>query len=330
MIIRQKCVLDEPKLVALKKMPIANIPILKDGLAVFASWAGGYDIAYDGYVVEPERIQGTYYQYNPTNDNLSFLFKLVEDYALEYGDAVSGFNYIPFEAEDKITLGINLFKSELWDNFNYTSPPTTYMPYELHGQFMMSLYYLKLYFGDRFDFAFWKTEKTKSLLSALAELKDYAFAANVPSKYARTNYSRDILGLYHRFMNLSLVEEYNIMMMPAKNVREDYLLQARQMLSEDLWPLYWLGFAATEKEQWEKGLGVFQELFSQDLAYSMESLPLAYQKAALCAEKSGNSQIAGEYNRIAGTLYNDYNITVDKNRTSFVGYYNGSWSVDDL
>jgi hypothetical protein len=57
---------------------------------------------------------------------------------------------------------------------------------------------------------------------------------------------------------------------------------------------------------------------------------LRYFPHGLCAEKSGNSQIAGEYNRIAGTLYNDYNITVDKNRTGFVGYYNGSWSVDDL
>jgi hypothetical protein len=52
----------------------------------------------------------------------------------------------------------------------------------------------------------------------------------------------------------------------------------------------------------------------------MESLPLAYQKAALCAEKTGNRQLAEEYRRIAGALYNEYNITVDKNEYSFVGY----------
>jgi hypothetical protein len=98
------------------------------------------------------------------------------------------------------------------------------------------------------------------------------------------------------------------------------LLQARGLFPEDLWPLYWLGFAATEKKQWEKGLGFFQELFADDLSYSMESLPLAYQKAALCAEKLGNSQLADEYRRIAGALFNEYNITVDKNKYSNVGY----------
>jgi hypothetical protein len=52
-----------------------------------------------------------------------------------------------------------------------------------------------------------------------------------------------------------------------------------------------------------------------------------YQKAALCAEKSGDRRLAEKYNRIAGSLYNDYNIVVDKNKDSLVGYFNGPQSV---
>jgi hypothetical protein len=135
------------------------------------------------------------------------------------------------------------------DDFDYASLNTSYWPFETHGQFMLSLYYLKLYYGDKFDYTFWKTESSKDLLNALAELKDYAFANNIPAEYIRINYSRETLVLYHKYMNLSGIESYNYQGMPGKDIQENYLLKARELLNEDLWPLYWLGFAAVEKEQ---------------------------------------------------------------------------------
>jgi len=309
-----KQILDEPKLVLLKNMPLVNM-LIPDSL--LAGFYGSYSISkrYDGFVVEPKTITGTYYQYNPTNENLSFIFKVVEDYALESSPDA---NYIPLEPKN--SPGVDFLKEELWANFDYASPPTTYAQYDLQGQFMLCLYYLKMYFGDKFDYSFWKMEKTESLLSALAELKDYAFANKAPSKYIRTNHTRDTMIPYHEYMFLSLVFNFNNYNMPARNIQEAPLLQAHGMFPEDLWPLYWLGFVATEKKQWEKGLGFFQELFANDLIFNMESLPLAYQKAALCAEKLGNSQLADEYRRISGTLKNEYNITVDKNKYSYMGY----------
>jgi len=118
----------------------------------------------------------------------------------------------------------------------------------------------------------------------LAELKDYAFANRESSKYIRTNYRRDTMIPYHEYMFLSFVFNFNQYNMPARNIQEGPLLQARGMFPEDLWSLYWLGFSATEKKQWSKGLMYFQELFADDLSYSMESLPLAYQKPP-CARK---------------------------------------------
>jgi hypothetical protein len=329
LVLTPKRLLNETKLVALKNTPLANIPLLKEALAfLFLRWNyGGW---YDGYIIEPEAITGTLYQYNPTNFNLSFLFRLAEDYALKYSPDI---NYKRFEPDNKVVLGfnnlLNAMKEDSGEDFDYASPKTSYWPFEMHGQFMFSLYYLKLYYGDKLDYTFWKTESSKNLLSALAELREYAFVNNVPAEYIRTNYNSDTLRLYHKYMDLSDIESYNFQGMPGKNIQENYLLKAREIFPEDLWPLYWLGFAAAEKEQWVKGLRLFQELFAQELAFSMESLPLAYQKAALCAEKSGDRRLAEEYNRIADALYNDYNITVDKNKDSLVGYFNGPRSSGD-
>jgi len=203
------------------------------------------------------------------------------------------------------------------------------MLHEPHGQFMLSLYYLKFHFGDKFDYALWKTESKKSLLDALKELGEYAFKDNEPVKYIQKNNS-DVMRLYHKYMGLSRIESYNLQEIKAKNIREDYLFQARAYLTGDLYPLYWLGILSAEKKEWQKGLAYFQDLFTYDLAFSMEGLPLAYQKAALCAENLGDQSLADEYNRIANALHNDFNITVDRNRGSYIGYRNGAWMVSDM
>jgi hypothetical protein len=319
-IISSKYQLNEPRIVLVKNIPIANIPLLKDGLALFASNAE-YDIGFDGYIVDLKPMYSSFYQYNPTNENLSFIFKTVEDYALK---SRPDNNYIPFEPEENIIRGLKFYFENVSKNYDYTSPDTTYfVQADPQGGFMLGLYYLKLYFGDKFDYNFWKTGTSKSLFSALTELKDYAFANNDPSEYVQTNFDRDTVILYHEYMFLSNIIFFNEQRKTAKYIQESYLLEAREIFPEDLWPLYWLGFVATEKEQWEKGLTYFQELFSYDLAFSMESLPLAYQKAALCAVKTGKSMVAEEYNSMASAIYNEYNIVVDKNRNSYVGYFNG-------
>ena len=324
-VINTKHLADVPKLVALKNIQAAKIPFMNAAFGLLTSWK--YIGFYDGYIIEPEATTGSMYQYNPTNENLSLIFKLVEDYALEYGDTTQGFNYSPYEAESRIIQGVDYLKSYFEHIMNYASPSTTYNIVEPQGQFMLGLYCLKLYFGDKFDFTFWKTEPSKSLLYALAELKDYAFSENTPSNYLQINYSPDTMRLFHQYLYSSGIARFNDFSIPGSSIGEDYLLQARRIIPEDLWPLYWLGFLAVEKRQWEKGLEFFQELFGYELAFFMESLPLAYQKAALCAAELGQSLLAEEYYRISAALYNEYNITVDENNDSEIGYPRGLQAV---
>ena len=111
-IIRQKYLLNESKLVFNKNISFTNIPFLKNMLKIFPAWT--FYNRHEGNIIESESIQGTYYQYNPTNENLSFLFKIAEDYALEYQKSKYGDSgYIPKEFDTEITRGIDYLKSQL-------------------------------------------------------------------------------------------------------------------------------------------------------------------------------------------------------------------------
>jgi hypothetical protein len=119
---------------------------------------------YDGFIVEREGISGSFYQYNPTDENLQFILNMVEDYALYNQNAV---------------------------------PDTAYMPFDAQDQFLMGLYYLKLYFSDKFDYDFWKIGVSTTLITALASLKEYAFRQGTPSRFINLAYDHDDMLLYH-------------------------------------------------------------------------------------------------------------------------------------
>jgi hypothetical protein len=172
----------------------------------------------------------------------------------------------------------------------------------------MALYYLKLYFGEKFDYAFWRSCSSKDLLTALDELYLCAFADGSPSNFIKAKLDHDALMLYHKYMAGTLIFEFNEGRMSVKGIREEYLSKADELFPEDLWALYWLGFTAAEKKQYAKALDYFQLLFKSELASCMESLPVAYRKAAVCAGKLKNKALEAEYNGIADSLYNEYGI----------------------
>jgi len=275
--------LTESKLVLSKNIHSANLAV------------GYYKKRYDGFIVEPKKLNGTYYQYNPTNENLKYIFDYIDkvgNYALDNRDA---------------------FRNAFSD--------TTYMPFDSQGQFLMGLYYLKMYFGDKFDYAFFRSGSSKELLTALNELKAYAFTGGSPSDYIKINIDHDSLMLYHKYMADTLISEFTDGRKSVKGIREDYLSEAYELFPEDLWALYWLGFTATEKKQYAKALYFFHTLFKTELASCMEILPLTYRKAALCAGKLKDKALEVEYNAIADSLYNEFGINVEG--STYAGYPHG-------
>jgi hypothetical protein len=226
---------------------------------------------YDGIIIEP-KVYGTFYQYNPTYENIKYIFDLVENYALYNHNII---------------------------------PDTTFIPFDQQGQFLMGIYYLKLYFGDNFDYSFWRIKQSRELLFALEELKQYAFVNN---NFIRDMPSHDIILLYHNYMANSNIDDF--LYKHGTKINEEYLLKAKELFPDDLWAVYWLGFSAVEKRQYAKALEYFQILFENELSSCMEILPLAYQKAAFCAKKEKMRKTEEEYTLIANTLYNEYDINV--------------------
>jgi hypothetical protein len=232
---------------------------------------------FDGYIIE-RIMYGTLYQYNPTNENLKFIFELVRNYALHNRNII---------------------------------PNTTYFPFDEQGQFLMGLYYLKLYFGDKFDYSFWRTGQTKELLTSLDELEQYAFSGNNPSDFINVRHTYDDILLYHDYMYNSNIDGFIVY--NRGTINEKQLLKAWEIFPEDLWALYWLAFLAVEEQQYDKAIGYFQALFANELSLCMEILSVAYRKAALCAGKLGNWMLEEEYTYMADNLFNEYYMNLDSN-----------------
>jgi hypothetical protein len=243
-----------------------------------------YDKAdYDGFIVEPGTKFGFFYQYVPVDANLRYIFNLVKAFR----------NKTP-ESEN--------------DLYEYDSPG--FLSYE--GQYIMALYYLKMYYGEHFRYNFWKTRdvaENLSLQKALDDLESYAFAPNQnPSDYIDFQYSGDETRLYMEYMFYSHIEEF----LTTKKTYQiiEYCRKARDLFPEDLWPLYWTAFVQAEDKEYAAALDNFQVLFENKLSLNMAALPLAYEKAAFCALQLGDEGRANHYNTRSKALYNENGIDV--------------------
>ncbi|MDR2407468.1 MAG: hypothetical protein LBE13_05080 [Bacteroidales bacterium] len=237
---------------------------------------------FDGFIIEQEANYGLYYQYVPTGENLRFIFDLV------YGYEKSLFN-----------------KNYVDKNYNMTDP---------QGQYLMGIYYLKLYYGNHFDYSFWKNDNTgPTLLEALDKLKDYAFKDDIdPSQYIQLDYSYKDMIQYSKHMIYADI--LNFLTVKDSDTLIENCTYAFSLLPEDLWSLYWIAFYQTEKKNYQEALVAFNTLFKTKIAYCMEILPLAYRKAAQCAYKIGDIELFNYYNKLSIELYNEHYIDVS-------GYY---------
>ena len=234
---------------------------------------------YDGFIFDKE-ITGTFYQYNPTDENIEFIISLVYDYALnQQGETID-------------------------EPFLFFDPK---------GQFMMGIYYLKLYYGDNFNFDFWRDRTTHDLLQSLDELKLWILAEDYPSQRLTVDFEYDKILLYHHYIYNSGIENVAGYFNEAIDVNIDYLVKAHELFPEDIWSLYWLGFISADKGEYTTAISYFQTLFGSDLASCLEQLPYAYQKAAYCASMINDNGLKQEYTYMANALTNEFNLNVYNN-----------------
>ncbi|GMO24842.1 MAG: hypothetical protein Ta2B_04300 [Termitinemataceae bacterium] len=90
----------------------------------------------------------------------------------------------------------------------------------------------------------------------------------------------------------------------------DFCNKALNIFPQDLWALYWIAFISTETGDYKTALPYWEKLINNPLSRSMEILPLAYRKAALCAAEIGNFEDADNYQNIMMSLRNEHDIDV--------------------
>jgi tetratricopeptide (TPR) repeat protein len=240
----------------------------------------------DGIVVVPELHYGTYYQYVPLNENLKYLLRIIKEY------------------EER--LDNNYLKDE---KFITTDP---------QAQYLMAIYYLKMYYGNAFEYNFWrKTDEGElPLVEAVKRLQSNVFYDGNPAEHIKFSYSSDQIRLYSKYMFYSNIEG----LLELKNEfrkTEDvirYCLEAQTTFPEDIWPLYWIAYTQTKLERYAEALISFEKLFAHNLSYCMEILPLAYEHAAICAKQTNNEELYRYYDSMAAGLHNEHSIDV-------AGYY---------
>jgi tetratricopeptide (TPR) repeat protein len=174
----------------------------------------------------------------------------------------------------------------------------------------MYIYYLKLYFGDSFNYSFWNT--SQSLGGALDELNSSIFSQS-DTAADKVLVKKDIAALreYHRLMITSDIEDFIF----GSKVNFSYIIkqmqQAVEIFPEDLWSFYWLAYMETEHGDYKNAAAHWEYIISQPISTCMETLPAIYKRLAKCYQKLGEKAKSEKCLEMANSLTNEHHLIVD-------------------
>lgn len=244
-------------------------PILLDRKALEAlhgsapairAWKGSAK-GYDGLIVSGAPIQGRYFQYVPTEENLRFMVHRL-------GELES--SKVDWEASaDTRRFG-------------------------KRGQYLALLYYVRMYFGDRFDYGF--AEHGPGISEALAALSDEAgrfsalLEATVPGEASMREYHRLMAGAGIE----KAVADDSPDLSSLSAIASD-MERAAALFPADAWPAYWRAWALTKGKRWRAAAAGWENLFRMDSSACLESLPIAFELARECALALGDAEGAARY-----------------------------------
>lgn len=234
---------------------------------------------YDAYIVEDDSVWGIPFVYKPTEENLKFLF-----------------NQICFYAEH-----IEELKNHKDD----------YIASDF-GQLIAGIYYLKMYYGDKFDYQLWNSKRSlKAVTDELEQqVADKGFENVLGVKNARIDFNDSQVRDYMKYMS----SRWELEMYSKNQYKKKWcpwlLTQteaARNILGhQDLWALYWDARVRTTCGKYDEALKEYEALLENSLVYSMPVLPVIYKKAALCEEKLGHKGRAEVYVNKISALQNEF------------------------
>ena len=210
---------------------------------------------HDAVLATPEPVFGVFYQYIPTEENLHFLFTRLKSLA-PWLDQMDGSNSVKYMQN--------------------------------RDQFFKGIYFLKLYYGDLFEYSYWKEEHDYSgVLSKIEKLETAVSEAGGSLRQSICFDSKSVALLreYHGLMITSRIDKYQYSadsdLLPGIIAA---MKQAKQIFPEDIWSEYWLNLALTKSGEFQAARDGWNLFFQNSLAFNMEFFPQAEELAAECAE----------------------------------------------
>lgn len=184
---------------------------------------------------------------------------------------------------------------------------------------LLAIYYLKYHLGAKFDFDW--TMPEEKLYEALGKIGDEDLF-NIPYDLKKMeNYISWLhSGIEDYVFNYPECLDYIEGDLPYY---ERDMKQAQKLNPADIWPLYWTAYFQTDnaivsdnKKDYKIALKSWEKLFENDLFYASPVIKLSYEKAALCAEKSEETENSAFYEDKAENVNSLLNIDF-----KYYGYY---------
>ncbi len=156
------------------------------------------------------------------------------------------------------------------------------------SQLLLTIYYLKYYFGDEFKYDFTCSDEQLSISIINLQKKKIT---TLPYDLSKLEKYIEVLYSY------GWLENY--LLNPANDNRIKYIMnnmvKAKEINPRDIWPQYWISYFSTEKamysgrkKEYRKALSEWKELLKNDLVYASPVLKLVYKKMAFCEQQLGN------------------------------------------
>jgi hypothetical protein len=246
-----------------RKIPIA----LESGLSKTFRGLGSRIGFYDSFILDLEpKTYGVCYQYVQTKANLVAMFT-----------SLKGLEESPRRGE---LLAMPVYRSE----------------------YFLLAYYLKLYYGDRFDYDLWNPEG--SLANALEDMKPIFLgpgADPVAALAVKAPESIETLEEYHRLMYEPMTKR------PDIDALKSYE-KAVAVFPQDLWASYGLAIALMERGDYEGALTILESILDKRLSRCMDMLPDVYDRAAECARALGMEDRVADFRRTRAELVNEHGL----------------------
>lgn len=231
----------------------------------------------------------------------SFLVDKFSTIGIKYGYALNDKKIFEIIKNETSNLASDL--SQLNYRYDYDDVDLYYKI----SDFIINIYYLKLAFGEKFDYDFWNPKNR--LVDVLKKLE----FNDIKPYYKNINYT-EIAKYQEHLKNFYLLKYSNSKTINKKiyhNYKNDFI-KTNTIFPHDIWCIYWNLKMLYKIGNYKRCLEYCNNFIENKLAFSCQVLPEVLTIAISCSKKINKNNEKKEYLEHLKQLKNEFNIDVTK------------------